>query len=155
MRKFLNGAILASTLLSANALVGTAHAAEKGTIEEATAMVKKAADYMKVNGNDKAFTEISNPKGQFIDRDLYVFVTDTSGKSVAHGGNPQMIGQDLSDLKDAEGKPITKGLLAAASNGSGTYSYKYLNPVSKAIEPKTTYVQKVGDYVVGAGAYTK
>lgn len=155
MRKILNVAMMASALLSSGAMIGSANAAEKGTIEEATAMVKKAADFMKDNGNEKAFAEISNPKGQFVDRDLYVFVTDTAGKSVAHGGNPQMVGKDLSDLKDADGKPITKGLLAAASKGNGTYSYKYMNPVSKTVEPKTAYVQKVGEFVVGAGAYTK
>jgi len=48
----------------------SSYAADQGTKEEAVAMVKKAIDYIKANGNEKAFAEFSNPKGQFVDRDL-------------------------------------------------------------------------------------
>jgi cytochrome c len=83
-------------------------AAEFGTPAQAEAMVKKAAAYLKANGKDKALAEISNPKGQFVDRDLYVFVYDMNGKCVAHGFNQKMIGKDLADMKDPDGKFYVK-----------------------------------------------
>ena len=72
------------------------YAAEFGTAPEAEAMVKKAITLIKADGKDKAFAEISNPKGKFVDRDLYIFVYDMSGKCVAHGFNQKIIGQKTS-----------------------------------------------------------
>lgn len=50
---------------------------DAGTKDEAVAMVKKAIECIKADGNDKAFAEISKPKGKFSDRDLYVVVYET------------------------------------------------------------------------------
>ena len=85
-----------------------AFAAEFGTPQEAEAMVKKAVAEIKAVGKDKALAEISNPKGKFIDRDLYVFVYDIKGKCVGHGFNQKMIGKDLAEMKDPDGKFYVK-----------------------------------------------
>ena len=45
-------------------------AADSGNKEEAVEMVKKAAQFIQTNGNEKAFDEFSNLDGKFIDRDL-------------------------------------------------------------------------------------
>ena len=45
---------------------------DAGTKDEAVAMVKKAVEYIKANGRDKAFAEFTDTKGKFIDRDLYI-----------------------------------------------------------------------------------
>lgn len=129
-------------------------AAEKGTAAEAEAMVKKAVAYYKANGRDKAFAEFSNPKGQFVDRDLYIFVYDFSGKCVAHGANQKMIGIDLLEMKDPDGKQYVKERIAIArTKGQGWQDYKFPNPTSKKIEQKSAYIEKLGDYVIGCGAY--
>ncbi len=131
-------------------------AAEKGTPAEAEAMVKKAIASIKANGNEKAFAEISNPKGKFIDRDLYVFVYDLNGTCVAHGANQKMIGKDLSDQKDADGKAFVKERIEIAkTKGKGWQDYKFPNPLSKKIEQKRAYVEKCEDYIVGCGVYKK
>ncbi len=39
------------------------------------------------------------------------------------------------------------------SKGSGWIDYKWPNPVTKAVEQKSTYVEKVDDVVVGCGIY--
>ena len=75
-----------------------------GTAAQAETMVKKAISFYKANGKDKAFAEISNPKGQFVKEDLYVFVYDMTGKVMAHGFNKAMIGKDLIDMRDPDGK---------------------------------------------------
>jgi cytochrome c len=130
------------------------YAAEKGTKVEAEAMVKKAVAFMKANGKDKALAEFSNPSGQFKDRDLYIFAYDLTGKCVAHGANQKMIGIDLSGMKDPDGKEYVKERIEIAkTKGKGWQDYKFPNPVSKQIEMKSAYLEKVDDVILGCGAY--
>jgi hypothetical protein len=135
-------------------LVSGAVAADKGTPAEAEALVKKAVVFIKANGKEKAFAEFGNPKGQFVDRDLYIFVYDMTGKCVAHGQNPKQVGKDLSDLTDPDGKPFVKERIEIAkTKGSGWQDYKFTNPTNKKIEQKRAYVEKYQDLIVGSGAY--
>jgi len=125
-----------------------------GTTAQAEAMVKKAISFYKANGKDKAFAEISNPKGQFVKDDLYVFVYDLNGKCVAHGFNKAMIGKDLIDMRDPDGKFFVKERLEIVkTKGKGWQDYKFTNPVTKKIEQKSAYVEKADNYVFGCGAY--
>lgn len=131
-------------------------AAEFGTPAEAEAMVKKAIAEIKSVGKDKAFAEINNGKGKFTDRDLYIFVYDMTGKCVAHGFNQRMIGKDLGEMKDQDGKFYVKERIEIAkSKGKGWQDYKYTNPVSKKIEAKSAYIEKIDDLIVGCGVYKK
>lgn len=144
----------AAKLLCALALQVPAFAADHGTPAEATAMVKKAIEYIKANGKEKAYAEFNNPKGAFRDRDLYIFVYDMNGVTQAHGTNPKMIGKNLMELKDADGTYIVKTFVEVAkTKGKGWIDYKWPNPVSKAIEAKSSYIEKHDDVLVGAGVY--
>lgn len=147
--------LLLLTLGSALLLAQTAlHAAERGTADEATAMAKKAIAYLKANGKEKTFAEINDPHGQFTDRDLYVVVYDLNGKNLAHGLNPRMIGKDLIDIRDGDGKYYMRERLEIAkTKGKGWQDYKFLDPLSKKIEPKSMYIEKVDDVIVGCGIY--
>jgi cytochrome c len=129
--------------------------ADKGTADEAKAMVEKAAALLKDAGADKAFAAFDDPANtDFHDRDLYIFVRSMDGNTVAHGANKGMIGHTNLDLKDADGKPYNKEMIdLATSKGSGWVDYRWVNPVSHKIEPKSSFIVKVGDYVVGAGFY--
>lgn len=134
--------------------LGGAGAADHGTAAEATAMVSKAIEYMKKNGREKGYAEINNPKGQFTDRDLYVVVYDLNGKVIAHGANAKMIGKDLIDMRDTDGKYFVKERVEIAKGkGSGWQDYKFMNPVSRKIEPKSMYLQRFEDVIVGCGIY--
>lgn len=142
------------TLLLALGMTGAAQAADKGTPDEAIAMVKKAAAYYKANGKEKTLAEASNPKGQFIHKDLYLSIYDLNGKVVAHGTNPKLLGVDVSNLKDADDKFFIKDILAKAkTDGKGTVDYKWVNPISKEIQAKSTYFMKVDDLVIACGSY--
>lgn len=135
---------------------GLVYAADHGTAAEAEAMVKKATAFFKANGKDKAFAEIGNRQGQFTDRDLYVTVYDMNGKCVAHGANAKMVGKDLIDLKDSDGVPFVKERVELAkSKGKFWQDYKFTNPVSKKIEPKSMHCEKVGDLIFCCGIYKK
>jgi len=131
-------------------------AAEFGTTAEAEALVKKAVQLIKADGRDKAFAEINNPKGKFVDRDLYVFVYDMEGKCVAHGFNSKMIGKDLVEMKDPDGKYFVKERIEICkTKGKGWQDYKFTDPLTKKLEPKSAYVERVENLIVGCGVYKR
>lgn len=138
-------------------LLGTgalAWGAEFATKEEAVAMVKKAAALVKQEG-EKAYASF-DAKGGYADRDLYVVVYKLDGKVLAHGANAKLIGKDMSDAQDVDGKYYIKDRLAlAAKQAEFWQDYKFTNPVSKKIEPKQMYCEKHGDVAVCAGVYVR
>ena len=148
-------ALLIACLFSLSA-VGMVFASGMGTGPEAEALVKKAIAYMKANGKEKAFKEFSNPKGAFVDRDLYLTVYDLNGKCLAHGANSAMVGKDLIGLKDPDGKEFVKERVETAKVKDKFWlDYKFTNPVTKKIEPKSMYSEKVGDVIINCGIYKK
>lgn len=131
-------------------------AAQYGTAAEAEALVKKAVQLIKTDGKEKAFLDINNPKGKYVDRDLYIFVYDMSGKCVAHGFNQKMIGKDLIEMKDPDGKFFVKERIEIAkTKGKGWQDYKFTDPITKKLEPKSAYIEKVDDLIVGCGIYKR
>jgi signal transduction histidine kinase len=135
-------------------LAGTVQAADQASGPEAEAMVKKAVAYLKANGPEKAAEEFTNGK-TFKDRDLYVVYTEFGGKVLAHGGNPKLVGKNLTGLKDSDGKPFFQMLVdLGKSKGKGwSESYRFMNPVTQKIESKVMYLESVGETYIGAGIY--
>ena len=147
--------LLGAVAFSLLAMSAPAYAADKGSKDEAVAMVKRAVALIKSDGKEKAFAAISDPANtSFHDRDLYVYVYDLNGVALAHGNNPKMVGKPLIGLKDNEGKPMIKEMVELAkTKGSGWVDFKWPNPVTKAVESKSGYVEKVDDMFVGSGIY--
>jgi cytochrome c len=146
--------VLGMVLILGFLMVGLSFAGDKGTPAEAKALVQKAISYIKANGPEKGFAAFTNKDPQFIDRDLYIFVYDMNGKVLAHGQNPRMVGKDLYDLTDPDGKAFVKERIEIAkTKGSGWQNYKFSNPTTKKIVEKTSYIEKYGDFIVGCGAY--
>ena len=137
------------------AFAATGAHASNASKDEAMAMVKKGIAFIKANGIDKGYAEISNKGGVFIDRDLYLVVYGLDGKCLAHGANPKQIGKDLIDLTDVDGKYFVKERVQLARTKPAGFwqDYKFTNPVSKKIEPKTMYCEKLGDTAVCGGVY--
>jgi cytochrome c len=128
-------------------------AAGQATQDEAKALAIKAAEYLKAVGPEKAFAEFSAKEGPWHDRDLYVTVQDSKGVMLAHGTNSGLIGRSLIDLKDVDGKAFTREMVAITD--TGWVRFKWQNPLTKAVETKIAYEVRVGDYVVGVGAYAE
>jgi cytochrome c len=127
---------------------------KKGKPADAEAMVKKAIAFYKANGKDKAIAAFNDAKGKFVDGDLYILCYDLEGNCLAHGSNPKMVGKNWMELKDADGKEFVKERMKIAKEkGKGWQDYKWTNPVSKAIEAKALYLERVDDIVIGCGAY--
>lgn len=137
--------------------MGVASAAEKGTADEAVAMVKKAGDFLKKNGKEKAYAEFNNPKGQFIQKDLYIFTFSANGDGIetSNGANQKLVGKNVKEMKDADGKFLIKDILAVGmgKEGKGWVDYKWPNPSTGTIDAKRTYVERVDDVVIGCGIY--
>src|SRR3954469_9475569 len=127
------------TFISAIAAVGfagAALAADGAGKDDAIAMVKKATVFIKEQGPEKAYPEISNKAGRFIDRDLYVVVYQLDGKVLAPGSNEKFVGKDMMDAQDVDGKLYVKERVElAAKQPSFWQDYKFVNPVSKKVEP--------------------
>jgi len=130
-------------------------AADGGATEaEAVAMVKKGVAFIKANGKDKAYAEFSSKGGPFTDRDLYLVAYGLDGTVRAHGANAKMVGKNLIDLKDVDGKAFVKERVElAASKGSFWQDYKFTNPENKKIEPKRMYCEKHEDMAICGGIY--
>lgn len=143
------------TLLLALAFSAPALANKDASKEDAVAMVKKGVAFIKANGADKGYAEVSNKSGPFIDRDLYLVVYGLDGKCLAHGANPKQIGRDLMDLTDVDGKYFVKERVAMAKAKPAGFwqEYKFTNPVSKKVEPKVMYCEKLGETAVCGGVY--
>jgi cytochrome c len=130
-------------------------AAEFATKEEAIAMVKKAAVLINEQGPDKAYAELSNKGGRFHDRDLYITVLDLEGKVLAHGQREDLIGKVLVDLKDPDGKLFIKERIELARQQSSFWqNYKFMNPVTKQVEPKQMYCERLSQTMICGGVYS-
>lgn len=145
--------LLATVLLAAG--LPLAAQANNATKDEAVAMVKKGIAFIKSNGTDKGYTEITAKNASFVDRDLYLVVYGLDGKCLAHGANPKQVGKDLIDLTDIDGKFFVKDRIAMvnAKPAGAWQEYKFTNPVSKKIEPKVMYCEKLGETAVCGGVY--
>lgn len=141
--------------LAASLFALQAHATEgHATAAEATAMVQKGVAYLKANGKDKTYAEIDNKQGQFTDRDLYLVVYGLDGTVRAHGANEKMIGKNLIDLKDVDGKAFVKERVELGkANPTFWQDYKFTNPTTKKIEPKSMYCERIDDAVLCGGIY--
>ena len=58
------------------------------------------------------------------------------------------------DVPDVDGKLYRKEMVTLAkTKGRGWVDYKYRNPVSGKVEPKTSYLAKTGDMIIICGIY--
>jgi cytochrome c len=139
------------TIIGLFSFAGLSYADER---DDAKALVKRAAAYVKYQGKAKAIAEISTPKGMFDKGELYVFAYDLHGVMLAHPKNPALIGQNLIDVPDVDGKLFRKEIVEKAnSQGSGWVEYMYLDPETNKQAHKTTYFLKVGDIILCCGVY--
>jgi signal transduction histidine kinase len=144
----------ARLLIAAVLSAASAHVLAAATADDATAMVKKGVAFIKSSGADKGHSEITSKEGQFRKDDLYLVVYGLDGTVRAHGANEKMVGKNLIELKDIDGKPFVKERVELAkAKGTFWQDYKFTNPVTKKIEPKAMYCEKLDDAVVCGGVY--
>jgi cytochrome c len=130
-------------------------AGEHATPKEAEAMVAKAAKAIAADHNGTLKTITAKDK-KWVSGDLYPVVYDMSGKCLAHGQNPKQVGKDLIDLADADGNEFIKERVSLAkSKGKFWQDYKFTDPETKKVLPKSAYCEKAGEVIVCAGVYKR
>ena len=160
-----NSLILATALIVAHAAAGAAQTAsppltyQHEDTRALVALVDDAAALVQSRG-DAAFTEFRQPASRWRRDDTYIFVLDRAGTMLVHP-DATMEGRNQIELRDIAGKPIIRGLIAAATvpgKPAGWYHYQW--PVPGGLLPrwKSTYVRLVDapagpSYIVGAGVY--
>lgn len=125
--------------------------------DEATALINQIAGAFAKDGKDKLLADVSDPAGPYVKADgqLYAYCMDYNNIMLAHGANKGLIGRDTSNMTDPTGLKMSPAMVEIAKGpGSGWIDYQWVNPTTKKIEAKTSYVKKVGaDFFCVAGIY--
>ncbi|MFK3740294.1 cache domain-containing protein [Massilia sp. TN1-12] len=131
--------------------------ANEPTEKDAIAMAERGATLIKAKGKEEMMKRINAKDPDFVQGSLYVDLRDVkTGIVLAHPYNPSIVGKDLTDVPDANGKKYRREIIElAASKGKGWVDYQYKNPTTGKIEPKTTYILLVDGVVLEAGLYKK
>ena len=149
---------LTATVAAAALSLSCAHAlASEPTEKDAIAMAERGAAMVKAKGKDEVMKRISAKDPEFVQGSLYIDMRDVkTGIVLAHPYNPSIVGKDLTDVPDANGKKYRREIIElAAAKGKGWVDYQYKNPTTGKIEPKTTYILLVDGVVLEAGLYKK
>lgn len=133
---------------------GVATADERGTADQAKALLDQAFAHYKAAGREKAVADFNNKDGAFVKGDLYLFCYNVDKTLTVHGVNAKLIGRTLGGMKDADGKDFTAEIFnGGMTKGSGAVDYRWSNPLTKKIEQKSSFYQKFGDEVCSVGFY--
>jgi len=121
-------------------------------------LVNDAAAQVSLKG-DGAFKELMTNGSRWRTGDTYIFVIDLKGNVYVHE-DPSLVGKNLIDLKDKNGKPFIQWFVRKASGAgqSGWTHYVWARPGKAEASWKTTYVKLAKTasgtaYVVGSGLY--
>src|SRR5690349_9824194 len=151
MKLFATAATLSLALVAAPVL------ANSPTEKDAIAMVERGVALVKAKGKDEMMKKINAKDAEYVQGELYIDMRDLkTGIVLAHPYNPSIVGKDLTDVPDANGKKYRREIIElAAAKGKGWVDYQYKNPTNGKIEPKTTYILLVDGVVLEAGLYKK
>ncbi len=153
MRKIMNCSASAALFALLMTFASIVHAGEKSDEKAmAIAMVKKAISYYKVNTLKKTLEEFNNPNGKFVDRSkaMHVFAYDLKGTSLANLSFPALVGTNVMNVPDEDGKLFRKEIITVAKKkGSCWIDYRLRKPKSNEIENRTAYFERIDDLVIG------
>jgi cytochrome c len=149
--------LTATAIAAALTLSYTAALAAEPTEKDAIAMAERGAAMVKAKGREEVMKRITAKDPEFVQGALYIDMRDVkTGIVLAHPYNPSIVGKDLTDVPDANGKKYRREIIElAAAKGKGWVDYQYKNPTNGKIEPKTTYILLVDGVVLEAGLYKK
>ena len=97
------------------------------------AFVDRAADLSEAEVSDADdayafFDRTFRPEGAWRQGPIYLYVFETDGVNVFHGGNKTIEGQNVWEWEDKNGVKYTQELLREAAGGGGFVEYYFDNP---------------------------
>jgi len=151
--KALSNAALVLVCILGVVMPAAAQQAERGTAEEAQALVARAIDLNERLGTEVALAALNAQDPRFVDRDLYVFVIGADGLIAAHGADPSRVGLDARELVDAEGNPYGAWLVERATPEGVWVDYLRNDPLTGKDEAKSSWLVRHNGYIFGCGIY--
>jgi two-component system NarL family sensor kinase len=87
--------------------------------------------------------------------DGYFFAYDRAGTCLVHPMQPDLVGSNLWELRDARGRRVIPGLVETAQRGSGFQRYEWRKPSTGRSVEKLAYVARLPRFgwVLGTGVY--
>ena len=138
-------------LAASSAIAAVDH---RGTPREAKALLQEAVTLVKSEGEKEALSQFNDKKGHFTHGDLYIFAMDTEGNYLASGANPRLVGQNFFKQHAIAGREIDKDMMKVPTDGDrDIFEYEWLNRATNKLETKFSYVERVGEIVLGVGIY--
>ena len=125
-----------------------------------TSLVNDAASLIATEG-ESAFQQFGKPGSKWL-QDSYIFVYAEDGTVAYHPVEPELIGENLMELKDPFGKPVVKYITDIAKqsekNAAGWVMYHWEDNTQLIPVRKSSYIRKVVApngklYAVGSGRY--
>ncbi len=92
-----------------------------------------------------------------FDEDNYYWINDFQPRMVMHPFNRELVGQDLSDYRDPQGKALFVEMAELCRRqGQGFIEYVWHKPGSTMPAGKVSYVKQLPQWrwIIGAGVYT-
>ncbi|MHC1630476.1 MAG: cache domain-containing protein [Methanoculleaceae archaeon] len=126
------------------------------TRAEMVSFVREAVDFAHNHTKATALATFSDPGGAFMQDNLYIYAYDFNGTTIAHPVNPEKIGVNRLDERDAAGNLFIRDLRDKALGGGGFVAYYYIDPaMNRTVQPKLGYVLPVDDdWWLGSGIYS-
>ncbi len=123
------------------------------TPERARALAERAARFLHAQGAATAFRRFTDSRGGFVAGDLYVFVFHLDGVLHASGGWPSTVGSAVVARDPRGGGIFIRMRRLALAKGKGWVHYAWYSPCTRSMQPKMSYIIRVGRYIVGVGTY--
>lgn len=137
-------------------IVAVGYYPPRATAMEARALLDQAVSALAKDreGSLKRFQDLND---KFIRNDLYVFVADmASGRFLAHGATPSLVGTNAFELKDPRGRLIVREMAdIGTKQGKGELDYLWRNPMTRKFESKHTFFRVQNGFLVGVGTYNR
>lgn len=87
--------------------------------------------------------------------DGYFYLYSMEGVNLMHPRQPELVGQNLIEMRDSGGEPTIRMLLQRARTGGGFVVYHWLKPSTQVEAPKLGYVTVLErwGWMIGTGMY--
>jgi cytochrome c len=114
---------------------------EKAFVRE---QVDAAARLVILQGRETAFRELRSPSSRFYFLETFVFVLDANGRSIVDPGSPTFGGRDMSDFRDAVGRPVLQEVLEKLGTADSAWTlFLWPRPGRTVPSRKLLYVRKI------------
>ncbi len=135
---------LSTLILAVSAAAAVAMPTTPASKDDAKTLAERAMAHVKKVGFDQAIKDFTADQATWgltgRDRVAYVYSYDFNGKALAHGVNPAVVGKDLLNIKDPDGRTPIAESVQKAKSGGGFVEFKWSNPATKKVARGAAFI---------------